>query len=79
MKADLYVQGHFFGSIDLPGDGLLALLANGMITEAQRKADQLKNDLKRIDGVTCSISLCYRLPATYIVPDATEDPHPVAP
>jgi len=65
MKADLYVQGHFWATIDLPGDSLLALLANGMITEAQRKAHQLHDDLIAIDGVTCSISLRVKQPPTY--------------
>ncbi|GAI80379.1 unnamed protein product [marine sediment metagenome] len=65
MKADLYVQGHFWGTIDVPGDGLLALLAKGMITEAQRKAEQLRQDLDSLDGVSCSISLRLKEPVTY--------------
>ncbi|MBA7639367.1 hypothetical protein ES703_47025 [subsurface metagenome] len=69
MKADLYVQGHFWATIDVPGDGLLALLASGMITEAQRKADQLQADLNAIDGVVCSIHLRLKEPVTYTVHD----------
>jgi len=57
MKADLYVQGRYWATIDLPGDHLLALLATGMITEATRKAEQLAADLAELDGVKCSISL----------------------
>lgn len=65
MKADLYVQGHFWGTIDLPGDSLLALLAKGMITEAQQKAEQLRQDLNDLDGVSCSISLRLQGHVTY--------------
>ncbi|MBA7690790.1 hypothetical protein ES703_99322 [subsurface metagenome] len=65
MKADLFVQGHFWATIDLPGDSLLALLAKGMITEAQQKAEQLRQDLDSLDGVTCSISLRVKEPVTY--------------
>ena len=71
MKANLYVQGHFWATIDLPGDSLLALLAKGMITEAQHRADQLKADLDGIDGVKCSIHL--RLQGATIYPPG--DPH----
>ncbi len=69
MKADLYVQGHFWATIDVPGDSLLALLAKGMITEAQQRADQLKADLNGIDGVKCSIHL--RLQDRVIYPPGT--------
>ncbi len=65
MKADLYVQGNFWASIDVPGDSLIALLAKGMITEAQHKAEQLQADLMAIDGVQCSISLRLKKPVTY--------------
>ena len=62
MKADLYVQGHFWATIELPADGLLAILAKGMITEAQRKAQQLQADLNAIDGVEiCLELLCFTL------------------
>lgn len=65
MKANLYVQGHFWATIDVPGDSLLALLAKGMIVEAQQKADQLKADLEAIDGVVCSIHMRIKNPVTY--------------
>jgi len=57
MKADLYLQGHYWATIVLPGDSLLALLAHGMITEATHKCAQLKADLEAIDGVHCVISM----------------------
>ena len=69
MKADLYIQGHFWATIDVPGDSLIALLAKGMITEAQHKADQLQADLNAIDGVQCSIHLRVKQPVTYTVHD----------
>ena len=65
MKADLYVQGHFWATIDVPGDSLLALLAKGMITEAQQKAHQLQADLNTINGVVCSIHMRVKEPITY--------------
>jgi len=71
MRADLYVQGHFWATIDVPGDSLLALLAKGMITEANAKADQLKADLNGIDGVKCSIHL--RLKGALIYPPGEAD------
>lgn len=79
MKADLYVQGHFWATIDVPGDSLLALLAKGMITEATEKADQLHQDLDSLDGVTCSISLRVKEPVTYAPTDASQHPDQVAP
>ena len=71
MKADLYVQGQFWASIDVPGDSLLALLAKGMLTEVTEKADQLKHDLELVDGVACSIHLRIKDPVSFI-PD-TQD------
>jgi len=71
MKADLYVQGHFWASIDVPGDSLLALLAKGMISEANRKAQQLANELNDLDQVQCSISLRIKDPVSF-TPD-TDD------
>ena len=65
MKADLYVQGHFWATIVLPGDSLLALLGKGMISEATRKAEQLKADFHGIGGVKCSIHLHLQGPVTY--------------
>jgi len=79
MKADLYVQGHFWATIDVAGDSLLGLLAQGMITEATAKADQLRQDLDSLDGVTCSISLRVNDPVTSAPTDATHDPDEVAP
>ncbi|MBA7581819.1 hypothetical protein ES708_23730 [subsurface metagenome] len=66
MKADLYVQGNFWATVDVPDDGLLALLPKGMIIEIQRKAEQLRQDLDSLDGVQCSISIRYQHPATDI-------------
>ena len=65
MKADLYVQGHFWATIEIPGDSLLALLAKGMIIEAQAKAKQLAQDLADLDQVQCSVSLRLKPPVTY--------------
>jgi len=65
MKADLYVQGNFWATIVIPGDSLLALLAKGMITEANRKTEQLANDLGNLDQVQCSINLRFRDPVHY--------------
>lgn len=66
MKANLYLQGHFWASINLPGDSLLALLAKGMITEANRKPQQLADELNNLDQVECSISLRILGKPTYI-------------
>ena len=74
MKADLYVQGNYWATIDVPGDGLLALLAQGMITQAKQKAAQLQRDLNDLDGVVCSISLRLQAPTTY-PPGADHQPH----
>jgi len=72
MKADLYVQGNFWATIDIQPDGLLALLAQGIITEATKKATQLQSDLNSIDGVNCSVSLRWPMP----VAAPTEQPEP---
>jgi len=66
MKADLYVQGDFWATIIVPSDSLLALLAKGMITEANRKATRLVEELKDLDSVECSINLRYRDPISYL-------------
>jgi len=79
MKADLYVQGHFWASIDIPGDSLLALLAKGMITEANEKAAQLARELTDLDQIQCTVTLCIRHDPAYAVPDHTADPDQVAP
>ena len=71
MKADLYVQGDFWATVIVPGDSLLALLAKGMITEANRKAAQLATDLANLDQVQCSINLRFRHPVDY-----TPEPEP---
>jgi len=68
MKADLYVQGHFWATIIIPGDSLLALLAKGMILEANLKAKQLTDQLTNLDQVQCSVSLRFSDPATYPTP-----------
>jgi len=65
MKANLYVQGNFWATILVPGDSLLALLAKGMITEANRKAQQLAKELNDLDQVQCSINLRVRHPVDY--------------
>jgi len=62
MEADLYVQGTFWATIDLQPDGLLAFLAQGMITQATKKAEQLERDIASIDGVHCSVSLRWTPP-----------------
>lgn len=79
MKADLYLQGHFIASVEIPGDSLLALLAKGMITEANERAQQLARELNALDQVPCSISLRIRHGPTCAVPDDTIDPDQVAP
>jgi len=75
MKADLYVQGRFWATVLLPGDSLLALLAQGMIAQATDKAAELQSDLGAIEGVKCSISLRYKVPVTY----ETDTPDPTNP
>ncbi|MBA7540161.1 hypothetical protein ES705_32455 [subsurface metagenome] len=79
MKADLYVQGHFWATIDVPGDGLLALLAKGMITEANEKAAQLARELTDLGQVRCSVSLCIRHGPPYPTPTGDQHPADVAP
>lgn len=79
MKADLYVQGHFWATIIIPGDSLLALLAKGMIAEANLKAQQLASELNDLDQVRCSVSLRFSDPVTYAPPALDEDPFEVAP
>jgi len=73
MQAHLYVQGNFWASIVIPGDSLLALLAKGMIDQANAKAQQLAKDLNDLDQVQCSISLRLRNTPTYI-PETEADP-----
>jgi len=65
MKADLYVQGNYWATIEIPGDSLLALLAKGMITEASDKLDALANELNDLDHVQCSVSLHIRETVAY--------------
>lgn len=65
MKANLFIQGHFWASIDIPGDGLLALLAKGMITEANEKAAQLARELTDLNDVQCTVTLSIRHAPTY--------------
>lgn len=79
MKADLYVQGNFWASIQIPGDSLLALLAKGMITQANQKAQQLAQDLADLDQVQCSVSLRLTKPVAYSDPQRDQDPQQVAP
>ena len=74
MKADLYVQGAFWATIIVPGDSLLALLAKGMITEANRKAEQLAKELNDLDQVQCSINLRFRHPVNYVPGPQNEQP-----
>jgi len=68
MKADLYVQGNFWATIELPGDSLLALLATGMIMEATRKGHQLAKELKDLAQVQCSVNLRFRHPPDHTPP-----------
>jgi len=79
MKANLYLQGNFLASIEIPGDSLLALLAKGMITEATQKAQELARELNDLDQVRCSVSLRIQHGPAYAVPDDTADPDQVAP
>jgi len=79
MKADLYVQGHFWATIEIPGDSLLALLAKGMITEANEKAAQLARELTDLDQIQCTVSLCIRHGPTYTIPHNTADPNQLTP
>ncbi|MBA7633504.1 hypothetical protein ES703_41072 [subsurface metagenome] len=79
MKADLYVQGNFWATIIIPGDSLLALLAKGMIAEANLKAQQLARELNDLDQVQCSVSLRFSDPVTYSHPESDQDPHEVGP
>lgn len=65
MKADLFVQGQFWATIIIPGDSLLALLAKGMIAEANLKAAQLANELNDLNQVQCSVSLRFSDPVAY--------------
>lgn len=65
MKADLYVQGRYWASIDVPGDSLLALLAQGLATRAKILGHQLQEELVSIDGITCTVSLRFKEPTTY--------------
>jgi len=69
MKAELYVQGNYWATIEIPGDSLLALLAKGMIVEATRKAEQLAKELPDLAQVQCSINMRIRHPVDYV-------PHP---
>jgi len=62
MKADLYVQGLFWATVDVPDDGLLAMLADGTLTHATERASQLQHDFDNIDGIKCSISLRFSEP-----------------
>ncbi|MBA7569742.1 hypothetical protein ES708_11483 [subsurface metagenome] len=71
MKADLYVQGHFWATIEVPGDSLLALLAKGMITEANEKVTQLARELTDLTQVRCSLSLRLHKPVASIPPSET--------
>ena len=79
MKANLFVQGHFWASIDIPGDSLIALLAKGMITEANEKAAELARELTDLDQIQCTLTLSIRHDPAYAVPDDTADPDQVAP
>lgn len=65
MKADLYVQGNYWATIDLPGHSLLAVLSKGILTHAQGQVHRLKEDLETLQGITCTISLSIKPPTTY--------------
>lgn len=73
MKAEVYIQGTYWATIDVRGDGLLALLAQGMIAQAKQKAAQLQRDLNNLKGVSCYISLHLKEPVTD--PPAAGDQH----
>jgi len=68
MKADLYVQGNFWATIEIPGESFLALLAKGKVTEASAKLEQLAHDLNSLEGVQCSVSLRIQETITYTPP-----------
>lgn len=65
MRADIYVQGDFWASITIPGDSLIALLAKGMITEANEKVEHLATELADLDQVQVSVNMHLRHPVTY--------------
>jgi len=65
MKADLYVQGHFWATVDVPPNSLLDLLAQGMISRAERLCTELQDDLNALADVDCQISLRLKMPVPF--------------
>lgn len=59
MNADLYVQGRFWATISIPGDSLLALFAEGMVTHAAHQAELLQENHDMLGTVACSIHMRY--------------------
>lgn len=73
MKAKLYVQGVYWATLDVPGDSLLALLAQGMITRANLEAAALHQSLLGPTDVRCSVNIHIQPPVTYTL---TEEKQP---
>jgi len=71
MKADLFVQGDYWASFDLPGDSLLALLAAGITATAEKTALRLKSECGDLGQVECSVNIRWHRPVTY---DAEDTP-----
>jgi len=70
MKADLYVQGNFWATMDVPGDAFLTILAKGILAHARGQIDTLERDMQELQGISCSISLRVKLPTVYTPPES---------
>lgn len=57
MKANIYVQGTHWATIDIPPHSVLGLLAQGILTHYLRVAHHLEHTMLHLDGVQCQISL----------------------
>lgn len=79
MKADLFVQGIYWATIQIPDNSLLDLLAKGMITEASEKAAALACELTDLDHIECSVSLHIRHHPGHAPAPCLEHPCQVAP
>ena len=65
MKADLYVQGQYQATIDLPAHSPIALVAKVMTAFSEDVAKLLKPHPANIAGISCTISLRYNKKALY--------------
>lgn len=65
MKADLFVQGNYWASFDIPGDSLLALLAAGITATAEKTALRLQSEVGDLGHVECSVNIRWHHPTTY--------------